>query len=115
VSSVIILATARCFQSGIGRLPSTQLNDEQIDFKIPLRTGCDDAALGVTTQMAAGVGGKIALRICPLSSVQNAASRVSVVNSSEKGGDSLQVGKAFLETPNGSDLEPIGTKLNCLR
>ena len=53
--------------------------------------------------MAAGVGGKIALRICPLNGVQNAASRVSVVNSMEKGGDNLQVGKAFLETPNGSD------------
>jgi hypothetical protein len=32
-----ILATARELQQGIGRLPSTQLNDEQLNYKIPLR------------------------------------------------------------------------------
>jgi hypothetical protein len=57
-------------------------------FEIPLRTGCDAAALSILPKWPPGPGWIAALRIRFLNSVQNAASRVSEVNSMDKGGGS---------------------------
>jgi hypothetical protein len=70
--------------SKAGWLPP--LDDEATDSEIPLRTGCDAAALSILDQMAAGPGWIFASRIRSLNSVQNAASRVSEVNPTVKGG-----------------------------
>jgi hypothetical protein len=69
-------------------LPPHPLKDEGKDLEIPLRTGCDTAALGIFNQMAAGPGWIVTSRIRSLNSVQSAASRVSEVNSNAKGGGS---------------------------
>ena len=74
--------------SEAGWLHPHPLKNEEPDSEIPLRTGCDTAALSILSQMAAGPGWILTSRIRSLNSVQNAASRVSEVNSTEKGGGS---------------------------
>ena len=54
--------------SEAGWLPP--LKDGVTDSEIPLRTGCEAAALRIFNQMAAGPGWILASRICSLNSVQ---------------------------------------------
>lgn len=73
-------------------LPPHLLKDEGNDSEIPLRTGCYAAALRIPSKWPPGAGWIIVPRIRFLNSVQNAASRVSEVNSTDKGGGSPYLG-----------------------
>ena len=69
-------------------LPPHLLMDEGKYSEIPLRTGCDIAALRIPSKWPAGAWMDFCARIRFLNSVQNAASRVSEVNPTVKGGGS---------------------------
>ena len=57
-------------KSEAGWLPPHPLKDEDTNSEIPLRTGCDTAALSIFYQMATGPGWIVASRIRSLNSVQ---------------------------------------------